>query len=199
MVEIAALIQHRHHFVAHDQAAHRDVARGQALGDGHHVRLEVVEITAEPLAGATKTTNHFIGHEQDVVLGQDFLDAWPVGGWRHNHTARALDRLGNKGTDSVDAQFEDFFFELIGRPDTELFRGHIATFTEPVRLRDVGNARNRQIALFVHVGHAAQAGTGHGRTVVAVFAADDGLFIRLALDRPVMANHAQHGVVALRA
>ncbi|MOA08226.1 hypothetical protein D3C78_1279750 [compost metagenome] len=58
------------------------------------------------------------------------------------------------------------------------------------------DARDRQVALFVHIGHAAQAGAGHGRTVVTVFTADDDLLVRLALDRPVMANHAQHGVVA---
>ena len=53
--------------------------------------------------------------------------------------------------------------------------------------------------LLMHIGHAAQAGAGHGAAVVAILAADDGFFVRLAFDRPVVADHAQHGVVAFGA
>jgi hypothetical protein len=42
-------------------------------------------------------------------------------------------------------------------------------------------------------------GARHGRAVVAVDAADDDLLVRLALHRPVVADHAQHGVVAFGA
>ncbi|MDK1395224.1 hypothetical protein QN071_06780 [Pseudomonas protegens] len=61
------------------------------------------------------------------------------------------------------------------------------------------DTRDRQVALLVHVGHAAEAGTGHSGTVVAIDPADDGFLVRLALDRPVVADHAQHGVVAFGA
>ena len=63
----------------------------------------------------------------------------------------------------------------------------------------MGNARDRQVALLVHIGHAAQAGAGHGRAVVAIFAGNDGFLVGLALDRPVVADHAQHGVVTFGA
>ncbi|MNO96455.1 hypothetical protein D3C76_881260 [compost metagenome] len=56
-----------------------------------------------------------------------------------------------------------------------------------------------QPALLVHAAHAAQARAGHGGAVVTVDAADDDLLVLLALERPVMADHAQHGVVAFGA
>ncbi|MCY1535422.1 hypothetical protein D9M68_708280 [compost metagenome] len=61
------------------------------------------------------------------------------------------------------------------------------------------DAGNRQVALLVHAAHAAEAGAGHGGAVVAVDAADDHLLLRLALERPVVADQAQQGVVAFRA
>ncbi|MCY1546568.1 hypothetical protein D9M68_825690 [compost metagenome] len=61
MVEIAALVEHLDDLVAHDQAAHGDVAGSQALGDGHHVRRIAEIIAAKPLAGAPETADHFIG------------------------------------------------------------------------------------------------------------------------------------------
>ncbi|MNN20982.1 hypothetical protein D3C81_1342880 [compost metagenome] len=57
----------------------------------------------------------------------------------------------------------------------------------------------KQPALLMHAAHAAQARTGHGGAVVAVDAANNHLLVVLPLQRPVMADHAQHGVVAFRA
>ncbi|MCY1421770.1 hypothetical protein D9M71_374340 [compost metagenome] len=61
------------------------------------------------------------------------------------------------------------------------------------------DAGDRQVALLVHRLHPAQAGAGHGGAVVAVDAADDDLLLGLALERPVVAHQAQHGVVAFGA
>ncbi len=58
---------------------------------------------------------------------------------------------------------------------------------------------NRQAALRVHALHAAEAGTGHGRAVIAVVAADEDVLLRLVLHRPEMPHHAQDGVVGFRA
>jgi len=63
----------------------------------------------------------------------------------------------------------------------------------------VRDVRDRQPALGVHAGHAAERGPGHGRAVVGVVAADEDLALRLAEQVPVAAHHAHHGVVALRA
>ena len=61
------------------------------------------------------------------------------------------------------------------------------------------NAGNRQIALRVHIAHAAQRGAANGGAVIGVDAADQGFFLRLALRRPEMPRHADHGVVGFRA
>jgi len=74
---------------------------------------------------------------------------------------------------------------------------HALSLTEVIGLVDVDYARNGQAALGVHPLHAAQTGPRHGGAVVGVVAADDHLLVRLPLAGPVVAHHAQHGVVAL--
>ncbi len=60
------------------------------------------------------------------------------------------------------------------------------------------DVRNRQPALLVHALHAAEAGAGDGRAVVAIVAADEDVLGRLVLHRPEMSDHAQDGVVRFR-
>jgi hypothetical protein len=60
------------------------------------------------------------------------------------------------------------------------------------------NARNGQIALRVHRLHAAKARARDRRAVIGVPTGDDGLFLRLALQVPIVAHQPQDRVVRLR-
>jgi len=61
------------------------------------------------------------------------------------------------------------------------------------------DAGNRQIALNMHVGHAAKACPGHGRAVIGVPAADKDLALRLALEGPIVPHQTKDRVIGLRA
>ena len=52
--------------------------------------------------------------------------------------------------------------------------------------------------LFMHCRHAAHAGRHDGAAVIAIGAANDCLFLRLALKRPEMPHHPNDGVISFR-
>ena len=54
--------------VADADAAERDVAGGDALGEGDDVRGDAVLLHAEHRAGAAEAADHLVEDEQDVVL-----------------------------------------------------------------------------------------------------------------------------------
>ncbi len=199
VVELAALVERLHHLIAHHHAAHGQVAGGHALGDGHQVRCVAVVVAAEPFAGAAEAADDFVGDEEDVVTRENLADLRPVAGWRNDHAAGPLDRLGDKGRHLVLADFENLLLQLLRDAHAEFFRTQRTAFAEPVGLVDMLDAGNRTVALAVHGFHAAQAGAGHRRAVVAVPAADDHFLPRHALGRPVMAHHAQYRVIGFRA
>ena len=66
------------HAPRQNQTAHGDVTGGQALGDRQGVGLETECLMREPFAGATETTNHFVGTQQHVVFAADALNFRPV-------------------------------------------------------------------------------------------------------------------------
>ena len=89
------------------------------------------------------------------------------------------------------------FFQLAGTGQTELVARSCLSLTEVIGLVDVYYARNGQAALGVHPPSCPQTGPRHGGAVIGIVAADDHPFVRLSLAGPVVAHHAQHGVVAL--
>ncbi|MNE16868.1 hypothetical protein D3C80_1098270 [compost metagenome] len=194
----ALLHQHRGHFLRQDQAAHGDVARGQALGDGQGVRLETEVLVGEPFAGATEAADNLIGAQQHIVLAADALDFRPVAFRREDHAAGALERFGDKARDLVSTQFEDLRFQLLRRAQTEFCRSQVAFVGEEVRLVDVLDVRNHA-AHFVHELHAAQRRRGQGRTVVTVPAADHDLLLGFAEHLPVTPHRADQHLVGLGA
>ena len=54
--------------VRHADAAERDVAAGDALGELHDVGLDAVVLEAEPAPGAAEAGDHLVGDQQHVVL-----------------------------------------------------------------------------------------------------------------------------------
>ena len=60
--------------------ADRQVGRGQRLGAGQDVRLDVEGLAAPVVAGAPEAADHLVGDEQHVVLLQHGLDLLEVGG-----------------------------------------------------------------------------------------------------------------------
>ena len=74
--------------------------------------------------------------------------------------AGALHRLADKRSHALRTKLADALFERIGRARRERLLALGKAVTELVRLHDMLNARDRQVALCVHVLHAAETGGG---------------------------------------
>ena len=92
-----------------------------------------------------------------------------------------------------------FFSTSAAAMHAEFLRGNFAAEIVPIGLQDVLESGQRQAPLPVHAGHSAERGGDHRRSVIAAPATDQDTPIRLALEGPVVANEADHGVVRLRA
>jgi len=154
---------------------------------------------AEPGAEATEATDDFVGDQQDLVFGGNALDFRPVGRGRNDDATGALDRFGDEGGDILLAKLEDLVLQFLCHLETEFLRRKVTALGIPVGLVDVVDARDRQVALFVHPFHAAERGAGDRRTVIGVLAGDH-LGLRFVAERlPVDPRHAEPGVGGLRA
>ena len=80
MIELTTLLdQARSYSVANKYSTYRQVSRREPFGNRHQVSLDVKIVAAEPFTGSAKPTNHFIGDDEHVIPGANFLDARPVG------------------------------------------------------------------------------------------------------------------------
>ena len=200
VVEFAALFDERlGDLVRHHHRADRQVAGRKPLGEAHQIGRDAKSIGAEPLAGAAKAADHFVGDQQNAAFLADPVDLWPIGVRWNDHTAGALDRFADEGGDVVRAQPVDLGFELLCRQKSELLRALVTAEREPVRRLDVVNVRDRQAALRVHRAHAAEARRTHRRAVVAKPPRDDDVAVRHPLRRPIMPDETDHRFVALGA
>ena len=180
--------------VADHHRRHRHISRCQALGQRHHVRLQFHRLTGEPLAGAPEPGDHLVGNEQDIVPAADLLNMLEIACRRHDHAACPLNRLGDEGGDVGGADLVNLVIKPAGRVGGELGLVLIALVKEAVRRPDMGKIRLVR-SLFMHSRHAAHAGRHDRAAVIAEVTADDDPLFRLALERPVMTDHANDGVV----
>ena len=190
--------QHVGNAVADDHAAERNVARGHGFGEGDEIRLGAEIFTAEPATEPSEAADDFVGNQQDAVLVANALNLRPVRHGRNNYAAGALHRLADECGNVVLADFANFFFQPARGFYAEFIRRQLAAKLVIVRLLDVHNAGNRQAALGMHAGHAAERGAGHGAAVVAILAADNNGSLRLSFQFPIAARHAHDRVVRFR-
>ncbi len=194
VVEIAVLADDLGNHIADKRAADRHIARREALGDRHDMRLDAEGLGAEPVAGAAKAGDDLVGDQEDAVFFDDALDLGPVGARRDNNAARALHRLADESGHAVDAEFENLVLKLAGAHQAKLLGRHVAAFHIPVRLADMLDVGD-DTALLVHPAHAAEAAAGIGRAMIGVLAGDNDVLFRMAQRLPVAAHHQKVGVV----
>lgn len=60
---------------AGNHRAHRDRAVGDLLGNAHQVRGHAEAVGTEHRAGAAKARDHFVEHQQDIVLVANFAQS----------------------------------------------------------------------------------------------------------------------------
>ena len=196
--KIAAGFQHFDNIAGNGSGTDRQVTARQSLGHRHHVGREAKGLVTEPFARAAKAADYLVRHQQDAVFAADRLHLLPISGRRDDHPARALHRFANKGGDIFRPHGQDPLFDRSGAIMRELRRVFAKSFAKPVWLAHMLHPRHGQIALFVHELHAAQAHPRHGGSVIGIPAADEDLAFGFALQLPVMAHHAEHGVIGFR-
>ncbi len=178
------------------QGGERQIARGQRLGGGDGVRLDAHRLGGEPGAGAPVAGDHLVEHQQHVVLAADALHLRPIAGGRDLDAARSLDRLADEGRDVVRPRFEDRLLHRAGGAQAEI----VVALAGQLELEGIGHHHvddvgHRAVQLAVHAFHAAERGAGDGRAVIGHLARDDAVLLGLALERPVVPDEADGGVV----
>ena len=97
-----------------DHAAEREIARGDALGEGDDVGLDAEDITrSEDLAEPPERRDDLVGDVENVVVAADLGDALQVAVRRHDDPARGLDRLADEGADALRADPRHLLPELV--------------------------------------------------------------------------------------
>ena len=100
--------------VAHQHAAHRRRAVGDALCEGDHVRQHAVALGGERVAETAEAGDDFVEDQQDAVLLGDLAQPLEIALRRRQHAGRSGHRLDDHGGDGVGAVQPDDALELVG-------------------------------------------------------------------------------------
>ena len=148
--------------LVHCHRTHRDCPVGQGLGHGDEVRLHIKALRCKGLAGAAKTGDDFIEHQQDPVFVTDIAQAFQVTRRRHIHADGAGNRLHKTGGNAVAAVHGDDSLQIAGQIGALLrFAQLIALVFLPgvTHMADVGQAAGGEGLAVAHhprQGHAAK-------------------------------------------
>ena len=91
--------------------AHWEIARCDALGSTHHIRLHAEVTRARPAASTPKTCDHLVRDHQDAMAIAHVAHEAHETGVRNDNAARTLDRLHDEGGDCVRALELDLVLE----------------------------------------------------------------------------------------
>ena len=100
--------------VAHQHAAHRRCAIGDALGEGQHVRQHAVAFGGEGEAEPAVAGDDLVEDQQDAVLLGDLAQPLEIALRRRQHAGRSGHRLDDHGGDGVGAVQVDQLLQLVG-------------------------------------------------------------------------------------
>ncbi len=163
-----ALLERLEDAVRDDHAAHRDVGRGERLGDGDDVGLVAVALAAEVVAEPAPGADHLVGDQQDVVAVADLPDPLEVALLGRDAAAGVLQRLEDHRRDRLGALEQDALLDLVRRPERVAVLGPAVA----VRVRHVDPARGERLELAAKRGDARGAEGTEGGAVVRDLARD---------------------------
>ena len=182
----------------HD-AAERQIARRDALGEGDDVGQHVPVLEREPLAGPAEAGDDLVGDEEHVVLVADLPHQREVVVGRVEHAAPAVDRLGDEGGHRVRTLAHDGLFqEARGGLPRGLSRLG-ALLTVRITSWNMHEARHAGLEHLPVGRHAGRAHRLQRHAVIGERARDDLHLVGLALGLPVEPRGLERGLVGLRA
>src|SRR5262249_28729327 len=130
--------------------------------------LNTPQPRAEHVANAAEARHHLIRDQQYAVTVADLAHERPVVRWRHDHTTRTLDRLGDERPHGVPALEDGLRPERGGRDSPELFGIlRIRVAIQPGGV-DVEASREQRLVGATEGRIAVHAGAAEMRAVVAL-------------------------------
>ena len=140
----------------------------------------------EHTAGAAKTSDNLIGHQQHIVLVAYLANTREVIILWHEHTTSALDRLCNKHRYCFGTFFEDLLFQFVGSGYT-LARGIIGRLIQVrVRTGNMDESWNSRLKHFPIRRNPGRTHRGKSNTMVSPDTRNHLGFLRLTFKFPVV-------------
>ena len=175
----------------HD-AAEREIAGGDALGEDDHVRVEVEQVAGgedgpEPPEGG----DHFVGNIEDLVLPADLADAPEITVRRHDDAARGLDRFADESADLFRADPLDSLPEFLDQEIGEAFFRDAFRAVERVRRGELDHQFVGAVHPVAVARAAVERGRQVGRAMIGTAAAEDQLLLRAAADIVIELHETQ--------
>ncbi|EDT37845.1 conserved hypothetical protein [Burkholderia ambifaria MEX-5] len=186
-------------FVGHQHRAHRRIAGGQPLRDGHQVRIDLLGLAREQRAGAAEAGDDLVGDEQDAEAPACVAHRLQPAGRRHDHAAGALHGLAEECGDVVRAELRDLRFERGDRRGDQRLRIVAERVAIRVGRRNMVLVRARYVEMAVEHGQRGEPRADRRRAVIAALERDHLLLRRAAGRVEIVGDEAQRGIDRIRA
>ncbi len=186
--------------LAGGHGAERQVARGEALGQGHEVGVGAELLKAEPGAAAPEAGDHLVVDDEDVAGLAGLADHRPVLGRRRDHAAGADHRLAEHGADVLGAVEGDLLLDDAGTLHAAVLAvGLVPGAAVAVRGAELDEPGQQGLELLPVDGEPLGARRGHRGAVVGAVAEEDHVLGAVAAVAVVLARHLDGGLDRLAA
>ena len=160
--------------LAHQAAAHRHGARGDALGEGQDIRRDTEALRGEGMAQAPEAGDDLVENQQDAVLVADLAEPLEIALGRRQHAGRTGHRLDDDGGNGRSIVQRHHALEVV-RQMRAPFRLATAEglFLAVVGVRQVIDAGQHGAEPLAVGDHAADRDAAEVHAVIAALAADE--------------------------
>ena len=168
------------------------IAAVDALAHGQQVRLNLVEVGGQHLAGSTKARHHFVEDKHDVVLVADLANLWPIPGRRRELLAHPDHWLSDDCGHRLRARALDYCNQVLR---THLCVSFLIGFVTAIHVRRRYSNMTSDDVLNIGLPTHRLACNAHrlrGVAVIAADPADDLRLCRLRFGPRETSDHKSH-------
>ena len=183
-----------------DHAAHRHGARGDAFGEGDHIRHDAIALRREGMAETAEAGDHFIENEQDAIFVADRAQPLQIALRGRQHAGRARHRLDDDGGDGRGIVQGDDVLELVGEMGAPFgLAARKSLFGAIIGMRQMIDAGEKRAEEFAVRRNAADRNAAEPDAVIAAHPADEPRARAMAADIVIGERDLQSGVDRFRA
>jgi hypothetical protein len=186
--------------VTHHDAAHRDGARRDALGERDHVRHHAKALGSEGVAETAEPGDHLVEDQQDAMLVAQLAQPLEVALRRRQHAGRTGHRLNDNGGDGGGIMQRHHALKLVGQVHAPfgLTLG-VGLLSAVVGVRQVISARQQRAKPLAVGDHAAHRNAAEAHTMITALTADHAGARGFTARTVIGERHLQGGVAGFRA